>query len=129
MIPARELRFVLVFDDYDSAVHLFRDVFGLETLMDLEGDGGRGVILNVPAATLEVADVEHGGIVDDIEVGRRLDDRVRIAVQVDELGEAIVAVSEAGAQPVAAPVQTPWGDRNQRFRTKDGTQLTLFQRS
>jgi hypothetical protein len=28
---------------------------------------------------------------------------------------------------MAAPVDTPWGDKNQRFRAKDGMQLTLFQ--
>ncbi len=129
MVRARELRFVLVVDDYEAAARLYRDVFGLELLMDLEGDGGKGVILKLPAATLELADVEHGGIVDEIEVGRRLDDRVRIAVAVDDLAEAGRAVTETGAAPLANPVETPWGDRNQRFRAKDGFQLTLYQPS
>jgi hypothetical protein len=40
MTGARELRFVVVVDDYDVAVHLFRDVFDLKLLMDLEGQGG-----------------------------------------------------------------------------------------
>jgi catechol 2,3-dioxygenase-like lactoylglutathione lyase family enzyme len=127
MVSARELRFVFVVDDYDAAARLYRDVFGLEVLMDLEGQGGRGVILKIPAATLELADVDHGRTVDDIEVGRRLDDRVRIAVSVEELAGAAKAVSETGAEPLASPVDTPWGDRNQRFRAKDGLQLTLFQ--
>ena len=127
MVRARELRFVFVVDDYDAATRLYRDVFGLEVVMDLEGDGGRGVILKVPAATLELADVEHGRIVDDVEVGRLLDDRVRIAVQVDELADAVEAVTGTGAEPLAAPVEAPWGDRIQRFRAKDGLQLTLFQ--
>ncbi len=129
MVRARELRFVVVVDDYEAAARLYRDVFGLEVVMDLEGDGGRGVILEVPAATLELADVEHGRIVDEIEVGRPLDDRVRIAVAVDDLADAGEAVTGTGAEPMAAPVETPWGDRNQRFRAKDGLQLTLFQPS
>ena len=83
MVYARELRFVLVVEDYEAAAHLYRDVFGLEVLMDLKEDGGRGLILKVPSATIELADAEHGGIVDEIEVGRRLGDRVRIAVEVD----------------------------------------------
>lgn len=33
----------------------------------------------------------------------------------------------AGAVPVADPVRTPWGDRNRRYRTNDGFQVTLFQ--
>lgn len=127
MVRARELRFVFVVDDYEAAARLYRDVFGLEVVMDLEGDGGRGLILRIPTATLELADVEHGRIVDQIEVGRGLEDRVRIAVKVDELAEAIPAVLETGAEPMAASVETPWGDRNQRFRAGDGLQLTLFQ--
>jgi catechol 2,3-dioxygenase-like lactoylglutathione lyase family enzyme len=129
MIRARELRFVLVVEDYDAAVRLYRDVFGLEVVMDLGDDGGRGLILKVPAATLELADLEHGRIVDEIEVGRPVDDRRRIAVEVDELSDAVEAVTETGAEPLAAAVDTPWGDRNQRFRAKDGLQLTLFQSS
>lgn len=126
---ASEVRFVFVVEDYDAAVRLYRDVFGLEQLMDLAGDGGRGVILKVPVATLELVDPEHGRFVDEIEVGRLTNDRVRIAVQVATLGEAAREVAQAGAEPVAAPVDTPWGDRNQRFRPRDGLALTLFQSS
>jgi catechol 2,3-dioxygenase-like lactoylglutathione lyase family enzyme len=127
MVPARELRFCFVIDDYEAAAHLYRDVFGLEVLMELDEQGGRGVILNVPEATLELVDVEHGGMVDEIEVGRGFDDRVRIAVKVDDLRAASRAVADTGGEAMAPPVDTPWGDQNQRFRAKDGIQLTLFQ--
>lgn len=127
MVRARELRFVLVFDDYEAAVHLYRDVFGLEVSMDLEGQDGRGVILRLPAATLELADQEHDRMVDRIEVGRPQDNRVRIAVEVEDLAEAAEAVTRAGLEALAGAAETPWGDRNQRFRAKDGPQLTLFQ--
>ncbi|MGH2722883.1 MAG: SDR family NAD(P)-dependent oxidoreductase, partial [Actinomycetota bacterium] len=100
---------------------------GLEVLMDLDEQGGRGVILKVPEATLELVDADHGGMVDEVEVGRRLGERVRIAVQVDDLETASRTVLETGAAAMAAAVETPWGDHNQRFRAKDGTQLTLFQ--
>jgi lactoylglutathione lyase len=113
---ARELRFAFVFDEYEEAVHLYRDVFGLEVAMELDWQGGRGVILRVPAATLELFDVRHGDVIDDIEVGRRLDTRVRIAVRVDDLENAARSVGETGAEPMAPAVETPWGDRNQRFR-------------
>ncbi len=127
MVAAREVRVVLVVDDYEAAAHLYRDVFGLEVLMDLEADGGRGLILKLPVATLELADPEHGRIVDEMEVGRGLDEPVRIAVEVDDLAEAADAVTASGGEPMAGPVDTPWGDRNQRFRARDGLQLTLFQ--
>ena len=35
MTEARELRFAFTFENYDAAVRLFRDVFGLRTPMDL----------------------------------------------------------------------------------------------
>ena len=127
MIPAREVRFCFTIDAYEAAAHLYRDVFGLPVLQELDEQGGRGIILKVPAATLELVDVDHGGMVDEIEVGRRVDDPVRIAIKVDDLTEASAAVTETGAEAMAAPVETPWGDHNQRFRAKDGTQLTLFQ--
>jgi predicted enzyme related to lactoylglutathione lyase len=127
MSLARELRFAFVFDDYDSALHLYRDAFGLEVAEEFEQQGGRGAILKVPAATLELFDARYGGLVDDVEVGRPLNERVRIAVRVDDLEDAARTVAETGAESMAPAVETPWGDRNQRFRTKDGMQLTLFQ--
>lgn len=128
MVRARELRFVLVSNDYEAASRLYRDVFGLEVLMDLEGQDGRGVILKVPAATLELVDAEHDAMVDEIEVGTPQDNHLRIAVEVDDLAVTAAAVTtDAGAEALADPVDTPWGDRNQRFRGKDGLQLTLYE--
>ena len=126
MVRARALRFVLVSDDYEAASNLYRDVIGLEMLMDLEGQGGRGVILKVPTATLELVDADHDRMVDEIEVGRPQDNRVRIALEVDDLEEAADALAAAGAEALAGPVDTPWGDRNQRFQAPDGLQLTLY---
>jgi predicted enzyme related to lactoylglutathione lyase len=127
LTPARELRFAFTFDDYDAALRLFRDVFELETIETLDHPGGRGVILRVPSATLELFDLAQGRVVDEIEVGRQLDERVRIAINVDNLEASSEAVLAAGTEPEAEPVVTPWGDRNRRFRTSGGLQLTLFQ--
>jgi catechol 2,3-dioxygenase-like lactoylglutathione lyase family enzyme len=124
---ARELRFAFTFEDYDAAVRLFREVFGLRTLMDLEEQGGHGVILSVPSATLELFDVRHTEVVDRIEAGRSTGERVRIAVRVDDLRAAAGEVAAAGARPQSEPVLTPWGDHNQRFRLAEGLQLTLFE--
>ncbi|HZD17396.1 MAG TPA: VOC family protein [Actinomycetota bacterium] len=127
MVHARELRIVLVVDDYGAAARLFRDVFGLEVLMDLEGQGGRGLILKLPTATLEVVDADHDRYVDELEVGDPQDNRVRVAVEVEDLAEAAETVLGTGAEAIAEPVDTPWGDRNQRFRLEEGLQLTLYQ--
>jgi catechol 2,3-dioxygenase-like lactoylglutathione lyase family enzyme len=127
MVRAREFRFVVVTSDYEAATLLFRDVFEFEALMDLEGQEGRGIILRLPAATLEVVDAAHDRMVDEIEVGQPQDNHVRIAVRVDDLAAASHAVTGTGAKALAAAVDTPWRDRNQRFVAKDGLQLTLFQ--
>jgi catechol 2,3-dioxygenase-like lactoylglutathione lyase family enzyme len=127
MIPAREVRFCFVVDDYEAAAHLYRDVFGLDVVEEFDEGPGRGLILKVPDATMELVDNDHGGMVDEVEVGHRVEDRVRIAVKVDDLAEANRALAGTGATAMAAPVVTPWGDHNQRFRAKDGLQLTLFQ--
>ena len=126
-VPAEPL--VLVVDDYDAAAHLYRDVLGLEVLMDLEGQGGDGVILTLPAGTLEIVDADHDRMVDELEVGSPQGNRLRVAVEVADLAEAAEAVTAAGAEPLAGAVDTPWGDRNQRFRAADGPQLTLYQPS
>ena len=126
-MTAREVRFAFIFDDYEAALRLFRDVFGLQTLEDLDHEGARGVILRVPSATLELFDREYGAFVDEIEVGSRLDYRARIAVRVNDLTHASKRVEGSGAVPEAGPVVTPWGDHNRRYRTTDGLQLTLFQ--
>jgi len=40
--------------------------------------------------------------------------------------ELRLALTEAGAEHLGGPVETPWRDRNVRLRTPDGLQLTLF---
>lgn len=102
---AREVRSVLVVDDYEAARTLYRDVFGLEVVMDLEGQGGQGVILRLPAATLEIVNAEHDAMVDELEAGAPQGNRFRIAVDVDAAADAVRRV---GQQPLAEPVVTPW---------------------
>jgi lactoylglutathione lyase len=109
MTSARELRFAFVFDDYDAALHLFRDVLCLETVLDLDQEGGRGVILKVPSATLEVFDRAQGNHVDDVEVGRRLDERVRIAIKVADLAAASSEVEKGRSLTRGRPRRHPLG--------------------
>ena len=126
MTAVRELRFAFTVDDYDGALSLFRDIFGLQTIEEFQAQGGRGILLDVPVATLEIFDNTHTDVIDMIEVGRQLGERARIAARVDDLPSASDSVRGLGAQVLAPPVTTPWGDRNQRFRAC-GLQLTLFQ--
>ena len=124
--PAREVRFVAIVDDVDAALRVFRDALGLEVHARFEADGASGVLLEVPASTLELFEQAYGDHVDEIEAGRALHVPLRIAVRVDSLSRGASEVADAGAVSEASPVVTPWGDRNQRFRAS-GVQLTLFE--
>ena len=91
------------------------------------GEGTRVVILDAGRATLEIADPGHAEYIDSVEVGRRVAGQVRIALQVDDTAEMPQRALAAGAELVAAPVETPWKSLNARLQAPAGLQLTLFQ--
>lgn len=121
-----ELRLVLTVDDHDEAVAFYRDALGLELLEQYEERGGHVTILAAGRATLEVNDLAYAAFIDQVEVGRRVPGRVRVAFQVPDSGRATDRLVDAGAQLVAPPTRTPWDSRNSRLRAPDGVQLTLF---
>ncbi len=126
MQAVRELRLVLTVDDFDAAVRLYRDTLGLKQREMWEAEHGRGVLLEAGAATLELVDEGQAAKIDEIEVGQRVAGPVRIALEVADSEETAHRLTRAGAEIVAGPVVTPWGDRNVRLRAPDGMQLTLF---
>jgi uncharacterized glyoxalase superfamily protein PhnB len=71
-------------------------------------------------------DEHQAALVDQIEAGTRVSGAVRLAVEVADSEETARRLIDAGAEQMAPPVTTPWGDRNARVRTPDGMQLTLF---
>ena len=75
---------------------------------------------------LELLDEAQAEYVDRIEAGRRVAGPVRLAVDVPDSEAAARRLVEAGAEQIAEPVTTPWGDRNARVQAPDGMQLTLF---
>lgn len=117
---------MLTVDDLDAAVRFYRDALGLDAVAAWENDGGRGVLLGAGNATLELFDEAQADAVDRIEVGRRVAGPVRLAFGIDDSAEAAGRLADAGGDPLAEPVETPWGDRNVRVRAPDGMQLTLF---
>jgi lactoylglutathione lyase len=126
MAEVAELRVALTVEDFDAAVALYRDALGLEQLADWTSDDGRVVVLSAGRATLELFDDAQAAYVDSLEAGRRVSGPVRLAFEVRDSAATARALVAAGAEEVAAPVATPWGDRNARVRTPDGMQLTLF---
>jgi hypothetical protein len=89
-------------------------------------EGSKGVLLEAGSATLELFDEGQAAMVDEIEVGRRVAGRVRIAFEVDDSAATADELEEAGAERLGGPVETPWHDVNVRLVAPDGMQLTLF---
>lgn len=121
-----ELRVALTVQDFDRALRFYRDGLGLTQLDDWSSDEGRVVLLGAGRATLELLDEAQAETVDRIEVGRRVSGVVRMALGVPDSADTARMLVAAGADEMAPPVVTPWGDTNARVRSPDGMQLTLF---
>jgi lactoylglutathione lyase len=120
------LRVVLTVADFDEAVAFYRDALGLEQLADWSGEDGRVILLGAGQATIELFDERQAESVDRIEAGKRVSGPVRLAFEIDDLGDARARLLAAGARAEAEAVVPPWGGTNARLRAPDGMQLTLF---
>lgn len=124
----RQLRLVVEADDYDAAVAFFRDALGLpEQAAYSGGDGARVVILDAGRATLELANPAQKRLIDEVEVGRQVDPRLRVAFEVDDSRAVAERLVAAGAAEVAPPTVTPWQSLNARLDGPAGLHLTVFQ--
>lgn len=126
MADVTELRLALTVADVDAALAFYRDALGLEQVADWSSETGRVVLLQAGRATLELLDEAQAETIDSIEAGGRVTGTVRLALEVADSEETARRLVAAGAEEVAPPVTTPWGDRNARVRAPDGMQLTLF---
>ncbi len=122
----KELRLVITADDYDEAVTFYRDVLGLTERASYSSENGRVVILEVERATLEIADPGQADFIDQVEVGRRVAGKYRLAFEVDDAVATTHKLEQAGATVIAEPTTTPWNSLNARLETPGGIQLTLF---
>jgi len=123
-----ELRLVVTTDDYDAAVHFYRNVLGMPVSAEyLSEDQGRVVILEAGVATLEIGDRPHGEYVDQVEVGRPVAGHLRVALRVDDATAATDDATDAGAELVAPATRTPWRSLNARLEAPAGLQVTLYQ--
>jgi len=124
----RQLRLVVEAEDFDAAVSFYRDARGLPVELDLEGaDGEHVVILEAGRATLELSNPAQVAMIDEVEVGRRVAPRLRVAFEVDDADAATQTLVQAGAELVAPPTTTPWNSLNSRLEGPAGLQLTLFE--
>ena len=122
------MRLVVEADDYDEAVRFYRDVLGLREEAAIAGGGGAHVtILDAGRATLELANPAQKRMIDEVEVGRQVAPRLRLAFEVTDAAAATARLVDAGAELIAAPVETPWRSLNSRLAAPAGLQITLFQ--
>ena len=122
------MRLVVETPDYEEAVCFYRDVLGAEEELVVHGEGGEKVtILQVGRATLELSNPAQVGMIDQVEVGRRVSPRLRVAFEVVDVEGATDELVAAGAGLVAPPTRTPWDSLNSRLEAPAGLQLTLFE--
>ena len=122
-----QLRLVVTVDDLDEAIRFYRDALGLPVEASFEADGRRVVILDAGRATLELGDAGHAAYIDEVEVGRRVAGRVRVAFEVSDAAQHTDLLAAAGATVIAPPTRTPWDSLNSRLDAPGGLQLTLFE--
>ncbi len=123
-----QLRLVVEAEDFDEALAFYRDVLGLREQAAFEGEGdARVVILDAGRATLELANPAQKRMIDDVEVGRQVAPKIRVAFEVVDSTATTNAMVEAGATLVAPPTVTPWRSLNARLDGPAGLHIGLFQ--
>lgn len=128
--PGRVLQMRLVVEapDYEEAVAFYRDVLGASEELVVEGDGGEKVtILDVGRATLEISNPAQVAMIDDVEVGRRVSPRLRVAFEVSDASRLTSDLLDGGAELIAGPTVTPWQSLNSRLSAPADLQITLFE--
>jgi predicted enzyme related to lactoylglutathione lyase len=126
----RQLRLVVEAEDYEAALVFFRDALGLPEQAAYSGEGdARVAILDAGRATLEIANPAHKRFVDEVEVGRQVAPKIRVAFEVDDARAAAERLVSAGAEQVAPPTVTPWRSLNARLNAPAGLHITVFEES
>lgn len=123
-----QMRLVVEADDFEEAVRFYRDVLGLPEQLAFEADGeARVAILDAGRATLELANPAQKRMIDEVEVGRQVAPRLRVAFEVTDAETETDRLADAGAELVAPPTETPWRSLNSRLNAPAGLQITLFE--
>jgi lactoylglutathione lyase len=123
-----QMRLVVEAPDYERAVAFYRDVLGAPEELVVDGERGERVtILDVGRATLELSNPAQVAMIDEVEVGRRVSPRLRVAFEVADARAVTDDLVGAGAELIAEPTVTPWRSLNARLSAPAGLQITLFE--
>lgn len=123
-----QMRLVVETPDYDKAVAFYRDVLGAREELVVHGDDGEKVtILDVGRATLELSNPAQVAMIDDVEVGRRVSPRLRVAFEVTDARSITDGLVAGGAELIAPPTVTPWRSLNSRLSAPADLQITIFE--
>lgn len=123
-----QMRLVVEAADYEEAVAFYRDLLGAREELVVEGGGGEKVtILDVGRATLELSNPAQVAMIDEVEVGRRVSPRLRVAFEVADAEGVTRRLVDGGAELIAPPTVTPWQSLNSRMSAPAGLQITLFE--
>src|SRR5438552_15766645 len=94
-----ELRLVVTVDDYDGALAFYRDALGMrEQAAYAAPNGGRVTLLDAGRATVELADPAQAEYIDEVEVGRRVAGKIRVAFEVSDADGMTRRLAAAGAE-------------------------------
>lgn len=126
--PIIELRVALTAGEYEKLIEFYRDGLNFNNSQKWAGSQGQAEVLEMGSATLEIFDETQAESVDLIEAGKRISGKIRFALQVPDLEDALQRLLAHGAILVHPPVVTPWGDKNVRLQDPEGMQITLFQK-
>jgi lactoylglutathione lyase len=123
-----QMRLVVEAPEYEETVAFYRDVLGAPEELVVEGDEGERVtILDVGRATLEIANPSQVAMIDDVEVGRRVSPRLRVAFEVTDAKGVTGDLVGGGAELLAEPTVTPWQSLNSRLSAPADLQITVFE--
>ena len=127
--PPKQLRLIIETDDFDEAVHFYRDILGMpeQPAFATTGDD-RVSILHAGIATIELATRTHVRNIDTVENAPSAGGpTLRIALEVDDTEGVVSTAQENGAELLAPPTRTPFQTINARVQGPAGWQVTFFQ--
>ncbi len=102
--PVLGLRVAVTTADYEQLVKFYCVGLGIEPAAVWNNGDGKALVLDMGTATLEIFDEVQADTIDSIEAGKRVTGRIRFALQVPDLAEAIDRLLANGAKLVHQPV-------------------------